>query len=733
MKKRGQITLFIILGILILIGVFGYFYIRGQVVERAVLEELPTVTTIPFEFEPIRLFTQECLEAVGTEAIQKLGNQGGYIDLQEFGIKTSITNPTEADAFQFAPDSNIYVPYWWYLKGPNKCKGNCLFSSLRPPLHRTTAGDDSIEAQIDSYIEREIMACLNEYNAFKLQGYEIDPRGELVSRTIVNSNDILLHIEYPLRVELGDKDSDINEFYAIVPVNLMKIYQFASDITNAQMEHQYLEKQMLDLLTAFSGLNEDKLPPISATTFGTNPSMRWLVSDVKSKIEEILMIYVPAFQIYNTLNFRKRNIPNPIQAMLYQASELPINFSIDSQPYSDIAVGFSYLAWWPIYFDVNSRGGVIKGTNAINDLASLFSIGTTRYNTVYDLSYPVVVEIYDPAALRDKGYIFRFALESNFRNNEPIDETFQGFEGLTVPQASLLCNDNQRNSGEIEIKVVDANTKEPVPDLHIGFQCGEEGCAIGDTNENGSLVSKFPLCAGGLLALRHIDYYTPSLYLSTFLNETVDMPTVEAYPFGSKEIKINKYLFIKEEKETREVSDILDPGQTIESTMEETEGEAKIIIIPAAFDEPADEVRVLFTKVNDFEGDPEHIAVAQVKPNQTSSLNLVPGTYEVSLDLLYHKPFVIPEDEREAGTWPLQEEYTIPAVEIDDNYLKGGAVFDESTGYVIITPEDLYSNKTLNLYVIDTGIPNVVEQINDMDMIRAWTTKHRSMLEPKFI
>lgn len=702
MEKRGQITLFIIIGVIILFSVFTFFYLRSRVIEREVAEELPAVEKVPLEFEPIRLFTQNCLQKIGTEAVKILGEQGGYIDPESFGANIIPQNPTESDALEFAPGSELYVPYWWYLKAPNKCKGNCLFSSMRPSLHRAAPGDSSIESQIDAYIEQEIQSCLNDYAAFEIQGFEITPVGELKSRTRVTASDIALSITYPLKTKLGESSYTIENFYATVPVDLEKIYNLATDITDAQIEHHFLEKQMLDLLNAFTGLDANKLPPMSATVYTTEKSLMWPEAAVRERLQEILMIYVPAFQVYNTLNFAERYMPDPLQAAIYQAAELPIKLSRESQPYSDLAATFSYLAWWPVYFDVNSKGGIIKGEQAVNDLAELFSVGIVRYHTVYDLSYPVVIEIKDPAALNNQGYIFRFALESNFRNNEPIDERFQGLEGVIMFESSLLCNENQKNSGGIKIKTIDAVTDEPVPGVSVGFQCGEEGCPMGETGENGMLVSKFPLCLGGLLVLRHPGYFAPTLYLSTNYNESIDLPAVELYPFIDKEISVRKF----------NLAGFAGPVDL----------------------EPADEAIVSLTRVPDFEGDQKHIAIARVFGNQSNSsrLRLIPGKYEVEINLFYHQPVVIPEEEREAGFWPFQEEYTIPEVRINDSYLRGGITFSQKTGYFVLPEDKLYANNTLAFNIVYASLPAKVEELYDPSLSVKFTAEQLAMLNPVY-
>lgn len=702
MKKRGQITLFIILGILILFAVFAFFYIRAAVVKEEIIEEIPVVVKVPLEFEPIRLFTQECLEKVGTEGLKILGEQGGYIDLEESGISVSSTDPTEADALEFAPDSGLNVPYWWYLRAPNDCAGNCLFTSLRPNLHRTSPEDGSVEAQLDSYIEREIKRCLNNYRSFEIQGFEFDIKEELKVNSRVTENNVLLTLIYPMEVKLGDKKSDIEFFYATIPVNFKRIYEFATAVTNSEIEHKFLEKQALDLIVAFSGLDTNKLPPMSRATFELGPGIIWIRSNVKENIQEMLMVYVSAFQIYNTRNFRKRYMVDPIMTAIYEAFELPINLTAD---YSDLDATFTYLGWWPIYFDINSEGELIQPDSFVNNLPQIFSFGFQNYNAVYDLSYPVVVELKDPSALRGEGYIFRFALESNFRNNEVLDGKFQGLTGIILFEESLLCNQNQRNSGDVAIRIIDAAAEEPIPDVAIGFKCGEESCAIGSTDNKGMLIAKFPVCFGGLLGLTHSDYFTPTLYLSTLFNRSVQVPTIKLYPYIDKEVVVSKYML--------------------------SDGQLGINALPLGNDE---EAMIRFERQIEFVGEKRNIGVIKYFGNQTdkSIVRFVPGTYEIKGDLLLHRPVIIPEDERKEGNWPFQEEYTIPEVVINDSYMPGGIILDSQTGYFVLDADQLYRNNTLHFYLIGLGLPTKVEELNNPDKMRSISSRFRARLEPEF-
>jgi len=115
--------------------------------------------------------------------------------------------------------------------------------------------------------------------------------------------------------------------------------------------------------------------------------------------------------------------------------------------------------------------------------------------------------------------------------------------------------------------------------------------------------------------------------------------------------------------------------------------------------------------------------------------------YEVLGDLLHHDPIIIPEETRQVADDLLTEvtlaitggdtEYTIPEIVINDSYLKGGIIFNNDSGYLTLTPEKLYNNKTLVFYLITTPLPTKVEAIYDTDATVGLSAKFRDVLNPK--
>ena len=70
--RKGQITVYMIIGIIALVSVSIFFYIRSAVVE-APQSYAPTIEQIPFEAEPIRNFVSSCVSQVAETGLNRLG------------------------------------------------------------------------------------------------------------------------------------------------------------------------------------------------------------------------------------------------------------------------------------------------------------------------------------------------------------------------------------------------------------------------------------------------------------------------------------------------------------------------------------------------------------------------------------------------------------------------------------------------------------------------------------
>ena len=95
MKKKGQMTLFIILGIVLII-LIGLYFVG---VKTNIIPPLLTPSDANSEMKEIEEHIEDCLEEVGMNYLYILGQQGGYL------------NPGE-DTYKMFNDSMVSYLCW---------------------------------------------------------------------------------------------------------------------------------------------------------------------------------------------------------------------------------------------------------------------------------------------------------------------------------------------------------------------------------------------------------------------------------------------------------------------------------------------------------------------------------------------------------------------------------------------------------------------------------------------
>ncbi|MEM4248289.1 MAG: hypothetical protein QXH80_03395, partial [Candidatus Nanoarchaeia archaeon] len=343
---------------------------------------------------------------------------------------------------------------------------------------------------------------------------------------------------YLIEASRGATTGEMREFYIELPLNFQKIYEFASQITKAKQLYSFPERWTMQIINGVGGLN-DPIPKMDWSDFQPSSAASWNKVDVKNHITgNLLANYIPLFRVYNTREFIPYIYANPITTGIYAQRDLPIG-SPSGQDYADLDANFIYMPNWNIYFDISGRG--VEGNRITAEQGSgwakFFSwLGMKRYSYAYDLSYPIVIEINDKTENAQKlfgrdGYKFFFALEANIRDNKEMPCQGAGLELTAPPSGSILCNENQWNSGELTIETVDAQGN-PLADVGINYACGNMiACVIGSTaiDDNISspnygravLVTKLPYpCVGGYLLPGADGYWTyPINYSSVMLPE----------------------------------------------------------------------------------------------------------------------------------------------------------------------------------------------------------------------
>jgi len=143
MNKSGQLTIFIIIAIVIVAGVAGFFMYRQGLFQGK----------LPASMEPIYTSFESCLEDDALTGVGVLGVQAGYIYLPEFESGSTYMPFSSQLDFLGTP-----VPYWYYVSGNNVQKEQVPSKS-------------KMEEQLAQFIEEKIRNC--NFDEYYEQGFEI--------------------------------------------------------------------------------------------------------------------------------------------------------------------------------------------------------------------------------------------------------------------------------------------------------------------------------------------------------------------------------------------------------------------------------------------------------------------------------------------------------------------------------------------------------------------------------
>jgi hypothetical protein len=675
MTKKAQITVFAILGVVVVLSTILFFTFKGNLQRKEIAPGVSMIVEeLPSEFMPVKPFVEKCLEKTTEDGLIILGENGGY-------IYTDKLNPgldaTEGDSVRLSSD--FIVPYWFYLASPNSCVGKCRYGSKKMPLKKNALAD-SFEAQLAKYIDDNLAACIDDFKSIKELGYDVE-EGRANSDVIIAEDDVVVKLDYPITISKEKNKQELASFYISIPLDLKDIYDMAEYITNLEQKYRFIEKSTLNLLVAFSGKDSKKLPPMSDSDFGLTSKISWRKSVVRNKVRELLSTYTSVLQVVDTLNWQERDTGKLFGDKLYNyGMSIPNNISIN-----DVEVSFDYLNFWDMYFDLNCNGEICKPESAFTDL---LPIGMQRYNFAYDLSYPVLVEINDPYAFNGKGYSFNFMLESNLRNNRAMPALFEPLPSQ-AGQENLLCDENKRTSGEITINVKDSFDDNIIGGVDVIYTC-IDSCYIG-TIEEGIIKTALPVCFGGTLSFRKEGYETKYVSFDSYL-EKKDVLNIGLNPIKQLSLDVKKKLLKKQGDEWT--------FSNVETDL--VEGETAVVSITNG----------------------EGYDLFEVTKDSQEEISLAEGTFDIEVNVIDENGLYIP---------PEKKEYSGESVHLEaqniSNYISGSTSFSYT-----FTKEDIAEEK-ITFYVITADLGSLDKiKIDDLAItskLDDYSKKHYNALLPR--
>ncbi|MBI2662949.1 hypothetical protein HYX15_00255 [Candidatus Woesearchaeota archaeon] len=210
--KRGQITLFIIMGIMILLA-FGVVNYGKNVAKLLNLQmDIESGSELSYTSLDIKNYIQECVEQTAIQSITSLGLHGGTLKERDKGERIGLS----------------FVNYGYFI-GENTL----------PPIKM-------MEDELSNYMNEALDICLNDFFKFedkiKISSQKTDTRVEIRENVLFNVNKTFKVI---------DKETTItsNEFYVEIPVRL----EYMHNLSNIIIDEEIRDAGWLpyDLMTKF--------------------------------------------------------------------------------------------------------------------------------------------------------------------------------------------------------------------------------------------------------------------------------------------------------------------------------------------------------------------------------------------------------------------------------------------------------------------------------------------------
>ncbi|MBW6442733.1 hypothetical protein K0A97_03055 [Patescibacteria group bacterium] len=333
LKKRGQVTIFIIIAIVIVFAILIFFFFRGKTIE----------TQIPAYAEPVYSNFLFCIEEATLIGTNLIGSQGGYIYLPEFEPGSSY--------MPFSSQLNFLgssVPYWYYVSGNN-------IQREKVPTK------EMMESHLEDFIEEKIKSC--NYNQYKTQGFQIsweDPS----SRVNIQDDRIEVILNMNLNIALGNESFTSSNHRVVVNSELGSLYNSAKRVYEEQQKTLFLEDYAIDILRNYA--------PVDGAEVTCSPLI-WNADDIFNELQEAIEA--------NT------------QALTNQGSDNDY-FFVDLPVKNEVR--FLNSKTWPHNFEVTPTEGNLLISTPVGNQPGLGILGFcyAPYHYVYDMKYPVLVQIY---------------------------------------------------------------------------------------------------------------------------------------------------------------------------------------------------------------------------------------------------------------------------------------------------------------------------------------------------
>ncbi len=511
-SKKGQVTIFIILGILLLLIVGLVILLQTEVIsfkaEGVVLSEGGKVGD----------FIGSCILSVGEQALVLAGQQGGYIEVPE----------------RYSSDLNWHIPLSSFLDVPLWANG---LTVDKPSL-------DEVKFGVDRYVEEHVRECLFSTGVFE-ESYNLVENTPILSDVQFDNGKTRFEVSWNILVEdvSGELVTELVSHVEDSSIQFKEMYELADAILIDEMNTLKLEDITQDLIAL-----EHEYVPVSGIALSCQPK-QWKVDTAESTLQDLLRVNLRELQIEGT------DVIDFPDTLPYYQNHYVWDVGADAK---DLSVTFRYDNDFPFTFQVTPRDGAYLQSNQLTASDYLPLLCIQNWKFTYDVVYPVIIEVRDRT-----GTAFQIATSVNLIRNFPnkgetVVARASGESGIASEE---FCEEsghyvpmNVLTYSLVENRETGVYDTEPLEDANVSYSCLSHSCEIGSTvydfaarGDVAGLTAEFPYCASAIVRAEKENYIED--WVQTPAEEGKD---VALYLTPLHEISLSNALIAVHEMTTRD-------------------------------------------------------------------------------------------------------------------------------------------------------------------------------------
>lgn len=256
--KKGQVTLFVILGLVVIAIIAGIAFYKESIYIKLGEMGLVKEAALPPQIENIKQQTQQCIETLSENALFLIGLQGGYIELtSRIKHSTLLVTPEDYDykgtAYHYYEDKNL-VP-----------------------------STDTMSNELSNYISTNLKGCSKE-----VEGFDLEYGSRTKIKTKVSDKKIEFNMYWPITIKKEENEYNIGSFKFSTPARLEELRSIVNDIAEQQVESETKEV-CLSCLTDISAANDIKIE-----VQGIEEDTFYMITDEKTETSKGFYTFIMA-------------------------------------------------------------------------------------------------------------------------------------------------------------------------------------------------------------------------------------------------------------------------------------------------------------------------------------------------------------------------------------------------------------------------------------------------------